>query len=153
MTNVSRAGRSGRLPRLLVAGLALLAALTIASPAGAEVTSARSKFEGNKWLSRDRAGDEVRTDVIRFDWPSAVLGVKSGYKAVVKVVNSSTKQVSAGLAVALYDGDGKLLGAGTTGTKIGTIDPGDSAEFTVSFDHVIERLSQTTQFQIALQTR
>jgi hypothetical protein len=81
-----------------------------------------------------------------------VLGVKSGYKAVVKVVNGSTKQVSAGLAVALYDGDGKLLGAGTTGTKIGTIDPGDSAEFTVSFDHVIERLAQTSQFQIALQT-
>jgi len=153
MTNVSRAGRSGRLPRLLVAGLALLAALTIAPPAGAEVNSARYKFEGNKWLSLDLAVDEVRTDVIRFDWPSAVLGVKSGYKAVVKVVNSSTKQVSAGLAVALYDGDGKLLGAGTTGTKIGTIDPGDSAEFTVSFDHVIERLSQTTQFQIALQTR
>ncbi|HYV84423.1 MAG TPA: FxLYD domain-containing protein [Patescibacteria group bacterium] len=153
MTNVSRAGRSGRLPRLLVAGLALLAALTIAPPVGAEVNSARYKFEGNKWLSLDLAVDEVRTDVIRFDWPSAVLGVKSGYKAVVKVVNSSTKQVSAGLAVALYDGDGKLLGAGTTGTKIGTIDPGDSAEFTVSFDHVIERLSQTTQFQIALQTR
>jgi hypothetical protein len=152
MTNLTRPRREARRVRGLATGLALFAALTLAAPAGAEVNSARYKFEGNKWLSLDLTVDEVRTDVIRFDWPSAVLGIKSGYKAVVKVVNGSTKQVSAGLAVVLYDGDGKLLGAGTTGTKIGTIDPGDSAEFTVSFDHVIERLPQTSQFQIALQT-
>jgi hypothetical protein len=153
MTHTSRPGRPGPGRRRFAAGLALLSALLLAAPAGAEVNSARYKFEGNKWLSLDLSVDEVRTDVIRFDWPSAVLGVKTGYKAVVKVVNGSTKQVSAGVAVALYDADGKLLGAGTTGTKIGTIDPGDSAEFTVSFDHVIERLAQTSQFQIALQTR
>jgi hypothetical protein len=153
MKNVPRPSHRVRRARGFAACFALLVSLTLAAPAGAEVNSARYKFEGNKWLSLDLSVDEVRTDVIRFDWPSAVLGIKSGYKAVVKVVNGSTKQVSAALAVALYDGDGKLLGAGTTGTKIGTIDPGDSAEFTVNFDHVIERLTQTTQFQIALQTR
>ena len=95
----------------------------------------------------------MRTDVIRFEWPSTMLGIKTRYKAVVKVVNGSTHQVSIGIAVAVYDSESRLLGAGSTGTKVGTIDPGDAAEFTVDFDHVTERLDSATQFQVALQTR
>ena len=152
MTNVLRPRRSERRARGLAAAFALLAALLWSAPAGAALNSARYKFEGNKWLMLDLTVDDVRTEQIRFDWPAAVLGIKSSYKAIVKVVNGSTKQVSIGLAVAIYDDDLKLLGTGSTGTKIGTIDPGDSAEFTVSFDHVTERLPQATQFHIALQT-
>jgi hypothetical protein len=133
--------------------LALMILQAAALPATAATNSARYRFEGNRWLSLDLAVSDVRTDVIKFQWPSTVMNVKTGYKAVVKVVNGSSRQVSTGIAVALYDSEGKLIGAGTTGTKLGTIDPGDSAEFTVDFDHVIERLEQATQFQIALQTR
>jgi hypothetical protein len=140
-------------PRVAAAVLALVALAASALPATASVNSARYRFEGNRWLSLDLASGDVRTDVIRFEWPSAVLGVKTGYKAVVKVVNGSTRQAAIGIAVALFDDDGKLIGAGTTGTRIGTIDPGDSAEFSVDFDNVTERLEQATQFQIALQTR
>ena len=53
----------------------------------------------------------------------------------------------------MYDQDGKLVGSGTAGTTIGTIDPGDSAQFTVDFSHVTERLEQAATFQIALETR
>ena len=133
--------------------LSLLAVTAGARPADAAVNSARYRFEGNRWLSLDLAVAEVRTDVIRFEWPSTMLGIKTRYKAVIKVVNDSTHQVSAGVVVAVYDADGKLLGAGTTGTKVGTIDPGDTAEFTVDFDHVTERLEAAAQFQVALQTR
>jgi len=141
-------------PRLVAALLLLvLAAAAAARPADAAVNSARYRFEGNRWLSLDLAVAEVRTDVVRFEWPSTMLGIKTRYKAVIKVVNGSTHQVSAGVAVAVYDADGKLLGAGTTGTKVGTIDPGDAAEFTVDFDHVSERLEAAAQFQVALQTR
>jgi hypothetical protein len=134
------------------AALLLSLAALAASPAGAAVNSARYRFEGNRWLRLDLANAEVRADVIRFEWPSTLLGLKTRYKAVVKVVNGSTRQATAGIAVAVYDADFRLLGAGTTGTKVGTIDPGDSAEFTIDFDHVTERLEAATQFHIALQT-
>ena len=135
------------------AAAVLSLAFLLVVPAAAALNSAQYKFEGNRWLSLDLAVGDVRTDVIRFDWPSAVLGIKTGYKATVKVVNGSTRQVSAGVVVAVYDGSGKLVGAGTSGTKIGTIDPGDSADFQVEFNNVTERLEQAAQFQIALQTR
>jgi hypothetical protein len=127
--------------------------LLLQAPATSAVNSARYRFEGNRWLSLDLAVGDVRTDVIRFDWPSTVLGVKTGYKATVKVVNESAHQISAGLAVAVYDSGSKLVGVGSTGTKIGTIDPGDSAEFTVDFNNVTEHLEQASEFQIALQIK
>jgi hypothetical protein len=138
---------SGRL--LLV--LLFVAALTL--PAAGASNSARYKFEGNRWLSLDLAIEDVRTETIKFEWPSTLLGFKTGYKATVKVVNGSSRQASIGVAVVLYDADNKLLGVGSTGTKVGTLNPGDSADFTVEFSHVTERLDQATQFQIALQTR
>ena len=137
--------------RHLAAVLSL--SLLLVSPAGAAQNTAQYKFEGNRWLSLDLAVGDVRTDVIRFDWPAAVLGIKTGYKATVKVVNGSSRQVSAGIAVAVYDGAGKLIGVGSSGTRIGTIDPGDSVDFEIDFNNVTERLEQAAQFQIALQTR
>lgn len=135
-----------------LAALLVLCVLLV-SPASAALNSAQYKFEGNRWLSLDLAVGDVRTDVIRFYWPSAVLGLKTGYKATVKVVNGSARQASVGLVVAVYDGSGKLIGAGSSGTKIGTVDPGDSVDFDIEFNNVTERLEQATQFQIALQTR
>ena len=137
--------------RRLAAALSLC--LLLVSPAGAAQNTAQYKFEGNRWLSLDLAVGDVRTDVIRFDWPAAVLGIKTGYKARVKVVNGSARQVSAGIAVAVYDAAGKLIGAGSSGTRIGTIDPGDSVDFDIEFNNVTEKLEQAAQFQIALQTR
>jgi hypothetical protein len=145
--------RVRRLTWMRRAGGAAALLLLLAAPATGAVNSARYRFEGNRWLSLDLAVGDVRTDVIRFDWPSTVLGVKTGYKATVKVVNESARQVSTGIAVAVYDSASKLVGVGSTGTKIGTIDPGDSAEFTVDFNNVTERLEQASEFQIALQIK
>ena len=133
----------------LVAGLLMMLAL----PAAAETGSARFRFEGNKWLKLDLEVAGVRADLIRFEWPSTMMGVKTGYKSNVKLINNSTRQVRIGLAVVLYDRDGQPIGAGTTGTKLGTIDPGDSAQFGVDFNHVTERLEQSDQFSLVLETR
>jgi len=127
--------------------------MMLALPASAATGSARYRFEGNKWLKLDLEVAGVRADVIRFDWPSTLMGVKTGYKSSVKLVNESTRQVRIGLAVILYDEDGRPTGAGTTGTKLGTIDPGDSAQFTVDFDHVTERLEESKQFSMVLENR
>jgi hypothetical protein len=149
-TLMTRARRNA--PRLLPLALAL--ALGLGAPsARAANNSARYRFEANKWLSLDLAVGDVRTDTIKFEWPATMMRVKTGYKATIKVVNGTSHQASVGLGVVLYDQDGKLVGAGTTGTTLGTIDPGASAQFSVDFSHVTERLEQASQFHIVLETR
>lgn len=133
----------------LLAGM--LMGLTL--PASAATGSRSFRFEGNKWLKLDLEVAGVRADVIRFDWPSTMMGVKTGYKSTIKLVNGSTHQVRIGLAVILYDADGRPVGAGTTGTKLGTIDPGDSAEFDVDFNYVTEKLEQSKQFSLVVESR
>jgi len=142
-----------RFLRPAAAALLCLAVLAAVVPADAGTNSGRYRFEGNVRMTLDLAVEDVRADEIRFEWPSTILGIKSGYKAVVKVTNGSTRQASVAIAIALYDADFKLVGAGTTATKVGTVNPGDSADFTVNFDHVTARLGAATQFHIALETR
>ena len=144
----SRAAQS-----LRVALLVLVAAAAAFTPAGADTNSARYKFEGNKWLSLDLAIGDVRAETIRFEWPATLMRVKTGYKANIKVVNGSSRQASVGIAVAIYDHDSRLIGAGTAGTTLGTIDPGDTTQFTVDFKDVTARIEQADQFHIALETR
>jgi len=132
--------------------LAVLAAAALSS-ASADTNSARYKFEGNKWLALDLAVGDVRAETIRFDWPATLMRMKTGYKATVKIANGSSQQVRVGIAIALIDKDLKLIGAGTVGTTLGTIDPGTSAQFTADFKDVTARLEQADQFYIALETR
>jgi hypothetical protein len=143
----------GRRRGLAPALACLLALLAVAAPLRAASNSARYRFEGNKWLALDLTVSDVQVKVIKFEWPATLMGIKTGYKATLKVANGSARQAAIGLAVVLYDQDGKLIGAGTGGTTLGTIDPGDSAEFTVDFKDVTERLEQTSQFDVALQVR
>lgn len=137
----------------LAGPLVLALMLAAVSPAAASSGSARYRFEGNKWLALDLSVDDVRLDMIKFEWPATRLGIKTGYKGTVKVANGSARQVRIGLAVVLYDSDNKLIGAGTTGTTLGTVDPGDTAEFNIDFKDITERLEAASQFHIALEAR
>ena len=139
--------------RLRLALLLLASAAAALTPASADTNSARYKFEGNKWLALDLAIGDVRAETIRFEWPATLMRVKTGYKATVKIANGSSRQASIGIAVAIYDRDSRLIGAGTAGTTLGTIDPGDTTQFTVDFRDVTARIEQADQFHIALETR
>jgi len=144
----SRAAQSLRLALLVI-----VAAAAALAPAGADTNSARYKFEGNKLLTLDLGVGDVRADSIRFEWPATLMRGKTGYKANVKVVNGSSHQASVGIAVAIYDRDSRLIGAGTAGTTLGTIDPGETTQFTVDFKDVTGRIEQADQFHIALETK
>ena len=133
---------------VLAAAFSLITAI---GPAGAAGNSARYRLEPNKWLALDLAVTDVQAEQIKFHWPATLMGVKTGYKATVRVKNGSVRQIGVALAVALYDKDSRILGAGTTGTRVGTIDPGDTAEFEVEFKHATQRLEQASQFHILLE--
>jgi len=141
-------------PRMTAIRAVLAAAFTLITaigPAGAAGNSAAYRFEPNKWLALDLAVTGVQVEQIKFHWPSTMMGIKTGYKATVRVKNGSVRQIGLALAVALYDKDARLLGAGTTATRVGTIDPGDAAEFEVDFNHTTQRLEQASQFHILLE--
>ncbi len=129
----------------------VVALITAIGPAGTAGNSARYKLEPNKWLALDLAVVDVQAEQIKFHWPSTLVGIKTGYKATVRVKNGSVRQIGVALAVALYDKDSRLIGAGTTSTRVGTIDPGDTAEFEVEFKHTTQRLEQASQFHILLE--
>ncbi|MGH9749190.1 MAG: FxLYD domain-containing protein [Candidatus Polarisedimenticolia bacterium] len=145
--------RHARALLVLIALLTPMAPIGAQEPEGGTTNSARYKFEGNKWLALDLSVGDVRAETIRFEWPATILRVKTAYKATVKVANGSSRQARIGVAVALYDADGRLIGAGSGGTTLGTIDPGDVAQFDVDFAHVTQRLEQAAQFHIALESR
>ncbi len=141
-------------PRTIAIRAVVTAAFTLITaigPTGAAGNSAAYRFEPNKWLALDLAVTDVQVEQIKFHWPSTMLGIKTGYKATVRVKNGSVRQIGVALAVALYDSDARLLGAGTTATRVGTIDPGDTAEFEIEFNHTTQRLEQASQFHILLE--
>src|SRR2546426_4198501 len=138
---------------LRLAGVVAVLTAAVFSIVSADTNSARYKFEGNKWLALDLAVGDVRAETIRFEWPATLMRMKTGYKATIKIANGSSRQVGVGLAVAVYDKDVKLIGAGTGGTTLGTIDPGSTAQFTVDFKDVTARSEEADQFHISLETK
>ncbi len=118
-----------------------------------ETNSAAYRFKPNTDLTLELTVGDVRAEWIRFEWPATIMRVKTAYKATIKVANGSSRQTRIGVAIALYDVDRRLIGAGTTGTTLGTVDPGDAAQFTVEFNHVIRRLEEADRFAIALEAK
>jgi len=157
---VAGAARPGRLAVILMVVLAAGLASLPAGPqqeesgqSGVVTNSARYRFEPNKLLALDLAVGDVRAESIRFEWPATLMRVKTAYKATIRVANGSSRQTRIGIAIALYDADARLIGAGTTGTTLGTVDPGDAAQFTIEFNHVSQRLEEANQFHIALEAK
>lgn len=160
MTHRSPASRTVRIR----AAAALLAVVALAvpgpasraqedAPAGTTTNSARYRFEGNKWMTLDLSVGDVRAEAIRFEWPATLMKIKTSYKALAKITNGSSRQVRIGVAIALYDAENRLIGAGTSGTTLGTVDPGDTAQFAIEFGNVTARLEQAAQFHMALEVK
>src|SRR5262249_44888753 len=111
------------------------------------------KLEKNKAVGLDLASGEVRAESVTFEFPSSVLRLETANRARVTVVNASKSNVRVGLAIALFDAEGNLVGAGVGGNKGGRVDAGETEEFSVYFYYVNERLPDATTFQVTLEAR
>lgn len=145
--------RSTRRLRLLVA-LGVLTALALilsAGPAGAATVSRKYKLERNKPLTLDLSASGVRAEKVTFEFPSSVLRFQTANKARVVVANEGSSRVRVGLAIALFDSEGNLVGAGTGGNKGGKVGPTESEEFSVFFYYVSEQIESAAIFQISME--
>lgn len=80
-------------------------------------------------------------------------GPDYGTRALIEVTNTAKKPRTPGFAVAVFDKEGRLLGAANGGTKIGTVRPGTTETFDLSFFQVKERLSKGDHYVLSVELR
>ena len=86
----------------------------------------------------------------RYSW---LKEAEFGTRAHVTVTNTSARPRVPGFAVAVLDADGKLIGVASGGTKVGTVDPGETEEFDLNFTQVKERLQKGATFLLSVELR
>lgn len=138
--------------------LPILLALVLASTArGDGFVSKSYEFKANTPLAVGLdLGDGVKFDSIEFvlpkpsgDGPTPLFEQP---KAKVTVSNLGSAAAKIGIAIAVVDGEGALVGAGTGGTKMLPLRAGRQMAYTVVFDDVRAHLSSASAFRITFET-
>jgi hypothetical protein len=80
-------------------------------------------------------------------------GAEFGTRARLEVTNQGKLPKVPGIAVAVMDKDGRLIGVASGGTKIGTVKPGSTETFDLNFSQVKERLASGDKFYLAIELR
>ena len=136
---------------LLAAGVLALTA----SVASAGITT--KKFDwapenGIQVLDWTETGITVKQ--LKFDLGSVVKPSRlSTARAVVRVDNDSSVDVVPGIAIAIFDAEDHLIGAGDAGVKIGDLNKGKREEFLINFSHVFRNLDQAKYFYVTVETK
>ncbi|HEX6852570.1 MAG TPA: hypothetical protein VF139_14335 [Candidatus Polarisedimenticolaceae bacterium] len=139
-------------------GTILAAVLALASTARADGFVSKSyEFKANKPLQVGiELGDGAKFDSIEFvlpepqgDKPTPLFEQP---KAKVTVSNLGEASVKIGIALAVVDGEGNLVGAGTGGTKLIPLRAGRQMVYSIGFDDVRQHLSTASAFRITFET-
>jgi hypothetical protein len=76
-----------------------------------------------------------------------------GTRAQVEVTNTGKTTKIPGFAVAVLDGEGKLVGVATGGPKFGGVKPGETETFDLNFTQVKERLPKGATYLLSVELR
>ncbi|MBI4160897.1 MAG: hypothetical protein HY509_00440, partial [Acidobacteria bacterium] len=126
--------RDGRTRWAVTAAAVACAGLTAVSPA--ELASRRYKFSPNQNLTVEIRAGGIAVRSVLFEFPGAVLGIRSAHRARVRVVNESDGKVKMGLAIALFDADDRLIGVASGGTRGVSLKPGAETDYSLPFHEV-----------------
>jgi hypothetical protein len=140
-------------------GISMLALTLAALAPGATAALISRVFEFKPGVTLEvgaSTDDGMRLDSVRFQLPSAGDGsFRSGGLATATVAVSNTTEASSkvGIAIALFDEGGKLVGVASGGTKLTSIKGDRQKSFTLVFDHVNDAAFKTKTFQITLESK
>ncbi len=132
-------------------------AITIlaASDARAELFSKAYTFKPDTTLQIGADMPQgLRLDSVEFVLPNAdgtQGALFAGAKARVSISNLGTASAKLGVAVAVTDADGRLVGVGSGGTKLFPLRAGRQIVYTLSVDGVSAELSKGTVFRISVE--
>lgn len=124
----------------------------------AELVSKKYQFKKDTWLELGASVKSITLKSIKFNMPSSVKGkylsISESAKAEVVVENKSDQNQQVGVAVALFDSAGNLVGVGSGGSKMFfKVKAGSASDFTISFSYVTEMIEDASSFQITLELR
>ena len=146
--------------RLLLPGIvvALLAAAVFTPDTWSAPLSKRYQFKGGVTLEIAAAGTSgLRLDTVRFRVPAPrggrLLPTGGPLTAEVAVSNTADQAHMVGLAIALYDDEGHLLGVASGGNRITPVRPDRQKTFNLVFDGVNAEAHKATAFQISLEAK
>jgi len=99
----------------------------------------------------------LRLDSVYFELPMKDGGrlhaTDQPVTALVAVSNTTGGSLKAGLAIALFDDEGRLVAAASGGSKLGWIKSGRQQSFSFVFDGVYAEAHKATTFQISLESK
>jgi len=137
------------------AGLVMAAAMVfVASDARAELFSKAYTFKPDTTL---QVGADMpaglRLDSVEFVLPKdgAASGTFDGPKVKVSISNLGAASAKIGVAIAITDEAGRLVGVASGGTKIFPLRAGRQIVYTLSIDSVRAELASATVFRISVE--
>jgi hypothetical protein len=141
--------------RFTVVGLAAAAALCAQQPAVQLVTQ---KFDYKpvkqiQAISLVLEKIEIRQIVFA---PASEAGGKQRHsvpEAVVSIANGGAAPATVGVAIAIFDGDGNLVAAGSGGTRPGWFAPGERENCPIRFPYVYRNLDKAKTFVLTMEVR
>jgi hypothetical protein len=145
--------------RLLIPCLTVLALLvSFGGDARADTLSGTYVFKSGVTLEiGDETGDGLRLDSVEFQVPQSREGRKMRVGGLVRVKvavsNLGEKPRKVGVAVALIDAEGGLLGVASGGSALGSVRPDRQVTFTLVFDHVNRLSASAASFKVAMETK
>ena len=145
-----------RLP--LVCALVASSLVLTAPSAQADTFSKKYRFVLDKTLEIGEAvGEGMRLDSVQFVFPAAtegkILRIGGVPEAVVAVSNMSQESVKVGIAVAVYDEEGRLLGVASGGSAMRGIRALRQVGYSLKFDYVIGEMTKAATFQVSVETK
>ncbi len=137
-------------------------AVTLLAGAGvgtrAEVLSKTFQFKPDVVLQVGESLEAgLRLDSIQFLLPSSagVPGMRTGgtVRAEVSISNMGKEKQMFGVAIALFDDQGRLLGAANGGPRVFPLRPERQGTFQIVFDGVNGEAYKATQFKISIESK
>jgi hypothetical protein len=143
--------------RTVRVGTAVVLMLALAVPTAALV-SKRYRFQADTLLDLGvEAPAGLRLDSVRFKVPATtddrITRAAGPFTARVRVSNTADRALRAGVAIALFDDEGRMLGVASGGSAMSRIKPGRQRSFTLVFDGVNAEAHKATAFQISLEAK
>lgn len=139
--------------------IVLAACLLLSIPsADADTFSKKYRFAAGKTLEvGEPVGAGMRLDSVQFVLPAPtegrILRIGGLPEAVVAVSNLSQESVKVGVALAVFDEEGRLLGVASGGSAMRGIHPYRQVGYSLKFDFVNGEMAKAATFQVSVETK
>ena len=144
--------------RTLIGILALMLPALAGAPAGAALLSKTFQFKPDVTLTLGSSADNgLRVDTVHFRLPSSsgrqLFRLGGGVQAEIAVSNSADRAQKVGIAIALFDPQGRLLAVASGGSELLAIKPDRQSTYTLVFKDVNNEAHNATSFQISIEAK